>query len=419
VCGYFAGDLSKSVPSRYWNRDLDNVTREFCLEPGLVERVVPLIFTKSSLDGVDFFMNEVLQGKLSIEQLVKSREMFTLKYFVLEFGRDPGSTELVVAAIKRAAMIWQSENSDFDIRSLYEDDIISSGDAVGNWISAHFMYLLVNVVQSKWSAKSIAQQISSLRCLLPVLDFLHSSESSQYLPQVLATVNAALSDGPSVLVSDEDGTLWAQRRLLAVQILAKFVKVVAETQLDFLGQNLTSIVVSLVPILSTTQSAEEPSRFEKVYQRQGVALLEWLSGKEVLLSYFAEIPFLPSTSCLDALRASLRSRGINFDNLHTVPTQGTQDAYLRAATSDYGSTDGDSRGAAVDSSRQAALRHRLEIICPLLENESVSVRRVVLHHIAALLRANRELFHALIENEGTTLWKQFLTVTYVDKNGAW
>jgi hypothetical protein len=418
TCGYFVGDLSKSVPSRYWSRDLDNVTREFCLEPGLVERVIPLIFKKSSLDGMNFFMKKVLQGKISIEQLVKSREMFTLKYFVLEFGRDPGNMESVVAAMKRAAVIRLNETSEVDIQSFFEDDTISSRDAVGHWIAAHFMYLLVNVVQSKWTAKPFAQQVSSLRCLLPVLDYLPSSESSQYLPQVLATVNAALSDSPSFVVSIQDDALLAQRRLLAVHILSKFVRVIAETQLDFLGQNLTSIVVSLVPILSMAQSAQESTGLERAYQRHGVALLEWLSGKEVLLSYFAEIPFLPSTSSLDTLRASLRSRGINFDDLHTVPTQGTQDAFLRAVSSDYGSTDGDSRGAAVDASRQAALRHRLEIICPLLENESVSIRRVVLQHIVALLRANRELFHALVENEGTTLWKQFLTVTYGEKNGA-
>jgi UME (NUC010) domain len=418
VCGFIVGDTSKSFSPRQWNRDLENQTCQLCLAPGLIERITPLIFIKSCQDNLIFFTTKVLQNKITIKQLVTSREMLTLKNFVMELGRNPGLSDSVIVAMKRAAIARQFELVEINGESLFNGTSNASNDAVISWVTSNFMFLLVNVVQYKWSTKSISQRVASLRSLYSVLDFLHPSESSQYLPQIMATVNAALAEAPSALTPNPDRSLLVQLRLLAVQVLSKFVKSFARTQLEFLGQNLTSVVVSLVPIFTSSEYIRESKVVENECSRQGVALLEWLSGKEALSSYFADIPFLPPAPALDSVRASLRSRGVHFDNLHTVTTQGTQDAVLRGVASDSVSTGGDSRGTTADASRQVALRRRLETVCPLLENESASVRRVVLQHITALLRANRELFHALVENEGTTSLKRFLTVSYGDTSGT-
>ena len=215
------------------------------------------------------------------------------------------------------------------------------------------------------------------------------------------------------MVGKHDKDSLACLRLLAVKILSKFVKLVAETQLAIVGSNLTSVVVSLVPIFSMTDNRRESKYFENECIREGVSLIEWLTEKECLLAHFADIPFLPPTSALDSVRVKLRSRGVHYDNLHTVPVQGT----LEGSKGGDDSISGDSSGASYDGSRQAALRHRLETMYPLLESESCSVRRVVLKHLTSLLRMNRDLFHDLVENEVTASLKRFVTVPYKSKTG--
>ena len=415
ISGFVVGCVSKTSTTRLWNYDLENHTRQLCLAPGLVEQIIPHIFMRSGRDELIFFTNIVLQEKISLKQLVTSREMLTLKNFVLELGRNPEHLEPMLIALKKAAII-RSDSYNISSDSSLDNTTCINDDSVKSWVTQNFMFLLVNVVQYKWSTKTVTQQVASLTSLVTILSFLKSEESSQYLPQIMATVTTALSDTPSTVHPFKDQHKLL--RQLAVQVLSKFVMSMAQSYLEVVGQNLTSVVVSLIPTLTNSGNKEKDVLCEE--ERHAVALLEWLSSQESLHQYFEEIPFLPSTTSLDAVRARLKARGLNFDHLLSVSTETTQDGTngTRSVTSDVGSTGGDSRGAASNAARQAALRRRLEMVSPLLENDSASVRGVALQHLTSLLRSNRELFHSLIENEGTTSLKKFVTVLYRDNNGT-
>lgn len=419
--GLIVGDRVRPSSSRLWTRRLEDQTRQLCLAPGLIERIIPQVFMRAGRDELIFFTKNVLQNKFSLKELVASREMLTLKNFAIELGRNPEMAGSVIRAMTAAALARNQESSSTSRIAVSSELGNVDDEAVSAWVTSHFMYLLVNVAQHKWSTKSNDHRIEALRSLLSLLDFLRPSEASQYLPQIMATVNAAIADEEDSAENRLNPTPRSHLRLIAVQALAKFVKLVAETQWEVLSQNLTSVVVCLVPVLSDGDGGEESCDVESDCCSHAVALLEWLTQGELgtkLSPYFAEIPFLPPSSSLDLVRASLRSRGVNFDNLQVVSTQGTQDIAPRSTASDAGSTSGDSRGVASHAARQAALRRRLETICPLLENESGSVRRVVLQHLTALLRANRELFHGLVENEGTASLKRFITVAHRGKSGT-
>jgi len=424
--GLVVGDSSllpvKSSSSRQWSRNLEDQTRQLCLAPGLIEQIIPLVFMRAGRSELIFFTKTVLQDKLSLKQLVTSREMLTLKNFVLELGRNPEMMGSVVRAMETAA-VARNQDSCSSLEGSFAGPVRSEESAVNAWVTTHFMYLLVNVVQFRWAAKNDDLRVEALRSLVAVIEFLRPSEAPQYLPQIMATVNAALSCGTNVDAIRERPLSHLELRRLAVQVLSKFVKLVAETQKSVLGENLTTIVVSLIPVLSDDEQWNDAAQTALVEESRNdaVAMLDFLTqghlGKYLAPS-FSEIPFLPPSSALDSVRASLRTLGVNFDNLQVASTQGTQhDTAARGELSDNGSISVDSRGAAHNASRQSALRKRLETVCSLLGDENASVRRVVLQHFTALLRENRELFHALVENESSASMKRYLTVAYPGRKG--
>jgi len=425
--------FSKSPSSKQWSRNLEDQTRQLCLAPGLIEQIIPLVFMRAGRSELIFFTKDVLQDKLSLKQLVSSREMLTLKNFVLELGRNPEMSGSIIRGMETAA-VARNQDADTNLQSIAQSTsaaVVRNGDsAISAWLTAHFMYLLVNVVQFRWMTKTDDLRVQALRSLVIIIDFLRSSEAPQYLPQIMATVNAALSHDPDdrLEIQYRGPIPCLQMRLLAVQVLGKFVRLIAETQRSIVGNNLTFIVVSLIPVLSDDEQWLHTQNCSIVEEsrRSAVALLEFLTQGDLgvyLASSFLKIPFLPPSSALDSVRASLTSMGVNFDNLQVASTQSTQqDAVsIRSGMSDNGSVSAsvDSRGAASNASRQNALRGRLETICSLLGSENASIRREVLRHLTALLRANRELFQALVENESTTSMKRYLTVAYPGRSGTY
>ena len=437
TAGIVVGEASllfaKSPSSKQWSRNLEDQTRQLCLAPGLIEQIIPLVFMRAGRTELIFFTKDVLQDKLSLKQLVSSREMLTLKNFVLELGRNPEMSGSIIRGMETAA-VARNQDAGTNSQSIAQSTsatVVRNGDsAISAWLTAHFMYLLVNVVQFRWMTKTDDLRVQALRSLVIIIDFLRSSEAPQYLPQIMATVNAALSHDPDDMLEIQYGgpIPCLQMRLLAVQVLGKFVRLIAETQRSIVGKNLTFIVVSLIPVLSDDEQwlHTQNSSIVEESRRSAVALLEFLTQGDLggyLASYFSEIPFLPPSSALDSVRASLTSLGVNFDNLQVASTQSTQqDAVsIRSGMSDNGSASAsvDSRGAASNATRQNALKRRVETVCSLLGSENASIRRVVLQHLTALLRANRELFQALVENESTTSMKRYLTVAYPGRSGTY
>lgn len=243
-----------------------------------------------------------------------------------------------------------------------------------------------------------------MRCLMIMLQFLKPSDSPPFMPQIMATVNASIESCESELVSSPSGL-----RLLAVKTLHLFLRLIASHNWETLGQNLTGIVVSLIPLLPEDFCNDAMALLDET--KLSIALLEWLTEGELgrlLAPFFTNVPFLPSSSALDVVRSSLRKNGVDVDSLQVATTQGTQhDSICRDSLTSDGISSSSDR---VDVKRQVALGKRLSMLCSLLTSESANVRRVALKHLSGLLRANRGLFHELVLNENTSSITRFVTV---------
>jgi hypothetical protein len=238
---------------------------------------------------------------------------------------------------------------------------------------------------------------------------------------MMTTVNAAIS--PQQIGAQTDSRrlcLVAEVQCLAVEGLDKFVRLVAQHQMEALGENLTSVVVSLIPVIAENEQGfnDRHAQLNSKTTNEAVALLEWLSGGDrgrKLARCWKGIPFLPQTPALDVVRANLRKVKVDYDNLVATDTQMTSKRNTLSSSSklsEGGSASGDSKSASSSPKKLLDLRKRLDMICTFLGNENASIRRVFLDHLLSLLRSHRELFLALIDNEGSSSMKRFLTEVY-------
>lgn len=240
-----------------------------------------------------------------------------------------------------------------------------------------------------------------------MLEFLKTAGSSQYLPQVMSTVNASLG------VKESDVTKESvEIRFLGIEILDLLVRRVWDDNWETIGDNLTSIVVALIPVLSAvSESLHSGSNREGKSVTRAVCLLQWLTDDSrgaFLKESFKNIPFLPQTPALDPVRASLEKLGLDFNDLRLTMTEGSLSRF--SATSDTASTSGDCKSAEMLQKMKINLRDRLHTICRLLGNDNSSIRLHTVHHLILLLQSNRELFHFLVDTEETSTISRFLTV---------
>jgi hypothetical protein len=398
--------------------DLEIQTKKLCLDPRVLDKILPLVFMRMDRSGLSFFTKEVLKGT-TLSGLIKNRDQMILKGLVWELGREAGSVGPARIAIRTAAAARTIDTTG----SLSEPDAHRTPTVeveVGKrWVTSHFMYLLVTVVQSRWKARTLMDRLHAVRCLHGLLDFLVAQEAPQYFPQIMATVNAAILDGDGEnWGSDEDQLNASSLRSYSVKCLSKFVRLVSGVQLETIKLNLTAIVVAVLPVVDE-QAKGCPLSNEWVEAREiAVSLLDFLTAGDLgrsLAEYFKEIPFLPTSQSLDSVHRSLRSNGVDFDNLAVLSTTSQRGATAGKDHSttaiDISATMGSSTHP-TDTEQVLALQKRLSLICSLLDNEITSVRKIALQHLTDLLRGNRGTFHNLVRNEGSLSGKRFLTVTY-------
>lgn len=398
----------RTMKVRSWDSDLEGHTRRLCLAPVFIERILPCIFMNGGRSEMTFFVCTVLQKKITLETILTQREQLLLKGLLWEAGKSERCAEAGARAIRAAAVARTKKEADLSgtsgDRSKPDQDDQDSYTVASEWVSSQFMYLLVNVVQSRWASRSTEERMHSMRCLMIMLQFLKPSDSPPFMPQIMATVNASIESCESELVSSPSGL-----RLLAVKTLHLFLRLIASHNWETLGQNLTGIVVSLIPLLPEDFCNDAMALLDET--KLSIALLEWLTEGELgrlLAPFFTNVPFLPSSSALDVVRSSLRKNGVDVDSLQVATTQGTQhDSICRDSLTSDGISSSSDR---VDVKRQVALGKRLSMLCSLLTSESANVRRVALKHLSGLLRANRGLFHELVLNENTSSITRFVTV---------
>jgi hypothetical protein len=320
--------------------------------------------------------------------------MSILKIMVSRAGHNLTEQTKVAAALGRLAYTMR-----------YDREIESDGEVpfdrslTVDLVTAHFMYLLVNVAQFRWTSKSIKERTQALYSLEFALDFLAVAEASQYFPQIMATANSALA---VKLQKDQNvSLLW----LAAIKVLEKYTRVCVESSWKTVGENLTAVIVSLVPVLDETGSEDEIRQCQDV----SIDLLKFLTtgdlGKK-LADDFRNIPFIPRSSRLDPIRSALNALGVVVDDLAALDAaEGTHYEHLSTISNSEGGTARTSSAVPL----QQALHRRLTALCPLLGNDNVRVRQVVLKHLTATLKENRKTFQSLVQTEGGVSAKRFVT----------
>jgi serine/threonine-protein kinase ATR len=413
--------ISTGAKGRLWARDLEKQTRLLCIESGVLERLLPLLLIHAGRDEDHFFKLKVMENKVSFADLFKERGQLILKNLIMELARTKELTPREMMALQRAVAFKGASSIEGSISTPVASDVDSPWkEALSSWISGNFMHLLVNLVQHRWQAKSASDKSRALRCLKIMLRFLQVRGSSQHIPQIMSTVKAAL--GYCSDVSFEQFEIHN----LAVQILDVSVRRAWDDNWESVGNNLTSIVVALVPLLSQQSSARLNGSPEKSLQSEAestaVSLVKWLSrdnrGRR-MSSFFRQIPFLPPNPALDPVRSSLSTMGVEFDNLRLTMPEGSYLGSLSHHTSqsDAASLSSDSNTVTHLRQRMATLQDRLLTVCSLLGNENSSIRLVAMQHLTALVYSNRALFHALLDTEDTSSMARFLTTRKGKESG--
>lgn len=250
-CSARSGAYASKMPGVDSGRkELMEQTKLLCLSPDKIELILPRILMNPDRSQLVFFLEVVLQRKMSLQQMIASRDKLILKGIVLELGRisDLGSSDHALRTAARAREnVTQTEMSEgsagagvvqdceaHDVNKRQADD----STAACMWVTSSFMYLLVNAVQHRWHSRTIAERVQALRCLRWMIKFLLPTEAPKYLPQIMAMINVVMSGNPSSPERSESGT-W-QLRLIAVHCLSEFIRAAIQCQYEMVGSNESS-----------------------------------------------------------------------------------------------------------------------------------------------------------------------------------
>jgi len=371
--------------------DMEEQAGRLCFSTGVFEKIIALFFQEATAPHIRFFNKVVLRERNPSRLYMKNRERSVLKALVWEAGdrrKQEANRALCLAALARN----EDVGSDGVIN---EESLAAMQKPVAIWVSSHFMYLIVNLVQSKWRSKDSRDRVQALSCLKYMLGVLDEGDAPQYFPQILTAYNSAVS-------VEESCPTYSELQALAVDVFSSFIRLVAKGSCKTLSQNLDVVVVSLVPMVESKSACLSKAK------NTALETLEWLvSGSlgEQLSSRFAQIPFLPSIPELDGMKHALRSLGVDNDSI--ISTQGSHERLSRNSE----------QTEVEEATKQNSLRSRIATVCKLLPNENAGIRKVVLLHLKALLVSNRLLFSTLVENEGDSSLRHFITVSKANASG--
>jgi len=426
---------TKVFSSGKLRHDLEEQTQVLCLQPEMIEFILPRLLTgHTDQSQVKFFLDVVIQKKMSLNKIIAASDKLILKGLIRELG-DPNYEEkesyqaIQVAAVVRENFAKSGQEHSL-LQGLNESGtpVIRDAQTMASiWVSSHFMYLLVNVVQQHWQDKTLEDRIRAFRSLNLMIKFLSPSDAPQFLTQIIATVGMATAYETSAGLSDlEILKVWSVR-LLAAENLSAYSKLLLKENIDVISLNLATMVVPLFPFLdglddNVSGNLKQESKIRTKAAETACSLLEDLTSGDVgkkLAGYFKEIPFLPSSPLLDGVRKNLISYGVDFSNLVAYSSsQGNTQSFLSGRESL--SNDGVLNESFVSNDRReearekmmASLRDRLRLIRPLLDHESSSVRLATLQYLLDLMSTNRAIFCSVVEKEDPSSIATVLTVPY-------
>ena len=308
-----------------------------CSKVEVLKEVLPQLLLQSSRSSLHFFITKVCQSEVNISDFLREKVgQHVLKTLVWELGCDDPEEDAeeemyygpfvgerpkrkdVLLALTKGFLLKEDEHS-AEIKQLLMSPSEEAGDltlctsTAGKWISPNFMYLLVNVVVYKWNMRSEKEKFQATKCLRFILRYLSPADSPQYMPQITAAINNVMS----MPVTSEGGMKQLSRlRLMAVNGLFDFIKIVASHNVSQVGENLTLLIVTLFPLFDDINISDND---EAVLSRKRVAeMLEWLANEEDFLQYFREVPFLPYSEDLRGIRSTLLQKGINIDDVRLL-----------------------------------------------------------------------------------------------------
>ena len=389
--------------------DVASQTSKLCTSSEYIEKLMPLVCQGAGKDELLFYQEKVLAGRLKIEEIFHKKNRLLLRGFVKELGRN---TEPPPGRALQVANTYLGMNSNLE-----------GGSQSSEWVSKNFMYIMVNLIQMRWVQKQPFEKLEDMRSLFTLLDFLQS-DSGQMLPQIMATVSAAVAH-PLHQETFLQKYLIESLKYYAVQSLNKFVRQICPSSHEAIADNLASLVVSLIPVLESEKQfgfdeakTTRLLRIQSETAKTAVELMSFLAEGEngqKLAATFSRISFLFQLPALEGVKEALKQLGVVFDLLSGIEVS-QRDTIKSATQSDSGSNAGDSKSTQEYVIRQKILSRHLETITTLLDHEDPKVRVQVLKHLVALLKENRDAFLSLVESESFTSADSFLTVVYRKEN---
>jgi serine/threonine-protein kinase ATR len=417
--------LANAKYSSKFKTDLKQQAKRLCLQPKLIQYILPrLLMNSRDPSPLVFFLNTVLQKVTTFKTMITNSDKAILKEIIWELGSLSNADQVSIQGLKVAALARENATKGIDDK-LGEDHNSQKQHAhniASKWVSTHFMFLMVNIIELKWNEKTLHDQQKALRCLNLMLRFLLPSEAPMFISHIITTVNTAMSQESNSFIPESDVVYVQELRHLAAHSLALYVKIMIPENIQIIGDHLISLVVALFPVLSysdirTIDGKNDTNKINDA-TKTAVEILELLTSGVVgkaLSRNFQGIPFLPLNPLLDGVMQNLKSNGVEIDHLLVI--SGTQNIHNLSGKDDVQPTlcysDRKPCLNEIDDSLIAYLQARLRIIRPLLSHESSSVRIAILQHLIDLHRANRYLFYRLIEAEDPSSIPSELTIQYV------
>ena len=296
----------------------------------ILSRILPALLMETDKAPIVFYLRTVLQSEITLGELIKMKELKVIEEILWELGGEENETDSdnfnvtakswleaksdnrAVQALKKGAIIMKQVNEkvesdskrDETFQSLeclasldLDDSNLECSEEAEKWIHKQFMMLLVKCVTIRWKRGKIKTKIRAVKCLRVLIRFLRSSDSPQYITQVLTMIDSVMnykynfSDPPNA---------ESKLHLLAVKALSHFVYVLLSHKVEVVGENLCKIIVSIFPLFDTeAREGNKTDPYTDAAITQAVSMMEYLSEGENgtrLASYFNDVPFLPKKS---------------------------------------------------------------------------------------------------------------------------
>ena len=328
-----------------------------------MHKILPHLLLQGGKSCLVFLLTRVLVGQeqISLAKLVQHRELSVLKALIsrvaldikddvnvddqridtsdsilnsLTLSRYLNSKDGITALHKASLLRFQESLVDRSSRRNDEEEVAvydfvimeatpfekTGYGMITKWVGRNFMFLLVNNVLDRLTESGKNDEKSTviaMKSLLVLLHFVEPDSAPQYIPQVMSAVNAAIGDGSE----DSDNLIVKKSRLLAIRALSKFVHILLSHQVSTVGSNLSTIIVSLFPVI-VESSCGMTCIYTRKAMNEAIDLIENLviddNISSELLPYFKFIPFLPANDALSKTKSFLKAKGIEVDVCNDV-----------------------------------------------------------------------------------------------------